>query len=77
MKWNLDLGDDKKQTLPLAGRKSVSILLGAGFSVPSGYPTGGKVNEALLNFNQYNIAFSAAGELMYSKDGQREDQGTL
>ena len=48
MKWNLDLGDDKKQTLPLAGRKSVSILLGAGFSVPSGYPTGGKVNEALL-----------------------------
>lgn len=71
MKWNLDLGDDKKQTLPLAGRKSVSILLGAGFSVPSGYPTGGKVNEALLNFNQYNIAFSAAGELMYSKDGQR------
>ena len=70
MKKILDLGDDKEQVFPLDGRFSVSVLLGAGFSVPSGYPTGRKVNEALLNFSQYHIAFSAAGELMYSKDGQ-------
>lgn len=67
MKWMIDLGEEEHE-LPLAGRKSISFLLGAGFSVPSGYPTGGKVNEALLNFNQYHIAFSAAGELMFPQN---------
>ncbi len=67
MKLMIDLGEEE-QELPLAGRKSISLLLGAGFSVPSGYPTGGKVNEALLNFHQYHISFSAAGELMFPQN---------
>lgn len=66
MKWTLDIGEP--QTLPLAGRESVSILLGAGFSVPKGYPTGAKVNDALLNYDKLSVAFSAAGEIMYAKE---------
>lgn len=66
MKCTLDLGEP--HTLPLAGRESVSILLGAGFSVPKGYPTGAKVNDALLNYDKLSVAFSAAGEIMYVKE---------
>lgn len=64
----IDLGVSKKET-PLGERKSISFLLGAGFSVPKGYPTGKDVNDALENFDQFPIDFSPAGELTISMDG--------
>ena len=66
-KMELDLGDGYSREQPLAGRNSVSILLGAGFSVPKGYPTGKVVNESLENFDQFPVDFSPAGELAISK----------
>lgn len=33
--WNIDLGDEQIKETPFAERKSISILLGAGFSAPS------------------------------------------
>ena len=71
MKWNLNLGDNTEYELPFDGRKSISILLGAGFSVPKGYPTGKVVNESLENFDQFPVDFSPAGELAISMDGQK------
>ena len=32
--WNIDLGDEQIKETPFAERKSISILLGAGFSAP-------------------------------------------
>ena len=63
-KLELDLGDGYTQELPLARRNSMSILLGAGFSVPKGYPTGGRVNDALVNFSQFPVYFAESGELV-------------
>ena len=68
MKWDIDLGDKIEPELPLAGRKSVSILLGAGFSAPIGYPIGNDMNNGLLNFNDSKINFALSGELAISTD---------
>lgn len=43
--------------------KSISFLLGAGFSAPMGYPVGNKLNEGLLNFNRLNVCISPDGKL--------------
>ena len=51
MRINIDLDDNLEQELPLSSRKSVSILLGAGFSAPRGYPIGNDMNKRLLNFD--------------------------
>ena len=48
MKWAIDFGEEKNEQ-PLAGRRSVSLLLGAGFSAPMGYPIGNVMNDGLLN----------------------------
>lgn len=46
-------------------QKHISLLLGAGFSVPKGYPTAKCLNEELLSFeNNSNICFSAEGRLL-------------
>ena len=47
MKWQIDL-DKEDNEIPQVGRKSISILLGAGFSAPKGYPIGNDMNEGLL-----------------------------
>ena len=74
MNWDIDLGENSKKELPLDGRKSISILLGAGFSVPKGYPTGVKVNNSLLNFDQYPISFGISGEMLISnRSNQLQD----
>ncbi|MBP5423160.1 MAG: SIR2 family protein [Paludibacteraceae bacterium] len=52
---DIDLGDNT-QSIPLENRKSISILLGAGFSVPMGYPTGNKMNNSLQNFDDENCS---------------------
>lgn len=57
--------------LQLTGRKSVSILLGAGFSAPIGYPTGNEMNDGLLNFDDSTLDFSPAGNLVSSTEGTK------
>ena len=47
----IDLGVSKKET-PLGERKSISFLLGAGFSVHKGYPTGKDVTLCVMNYNK-------------------------
>lgn len=66
----LDLGDEIAEMIPLGQRKSISFLLGAGFSAPKGYPIGNKVNESLLNFSDQPINFSPAGRLAVSEIGK-------
>ncbi|MDE5788153.1 MAG: hypothetical protein K2H79_06395 [Bacteroidaceae bacterium] len=69
MKWDIDFGDNMEQESPLAERKSVSILLGAGFSAPMGYPIGNNMNNGLLNFDDSSLDFSPCGTLATSTDG--------
>ena len=44
-KLNIDLGDNKQKGQQLVRNKSISFLLGAGFSAPKGYP----INSSLKN----------------------------
>ena len=45
--------------------KSISLLLGAGFSVPMGYPIGNQLNEKILNCHtDNNISFHTDGTLV-------------
>lgn len=67
----LDLGDEVAEMIPLGQRKSISFLLGAGFSAPKGYPIGNKVNESLLNFSDQPINFSPAGRLAVDETGKK------
>lgn len=69
--WNIDLGDKTDQVLPLVGRKSISILLGAGFSAPMGYPIGNDMNNGLLNFDESSLDFAPCGTLASSTDGTK------
>ena len=71
MKWNLDLGDNTTNEIPLDGRKSISILLGAGFSAPMGYPIGNDMNESLLDFDDRYLDFAPCGSLATSTDGTK------
>lgn len=64
-------GDAEEKDIPLSGRKSISILLGAGFSAPIGYPIGNDINENLLSFDDRAIDFSPDGTLATSKDGTK------
>ena len=66
---NLDLGNDK-DFIPFERRKSISILLGAGFSAPMGYPIGNELNDGLLNFDE-TIYFAPCGSLACSNDGSK------
>ena len=45
---NIDL-DYEIPEKTLTGRKHISILIGAGFSAPQGYPIGNTMNENILN----------------------------
>jgi hypothetical protein BACCOPRO_01635 len=56
---------------PLEKRLSVSILLGAGFSVPQGYPTGKIVNELMQKFDDFPVDFAPSGELATSTNGEK------
>lgn len=71
MKWNLDLGDNTTNEIPLDGRKSISFLLGAGFSAPMGYPIGNDMNKGLLNFDDSSLDFAPCGTLANSTDGTK------
>jgi hypothetical protein len=43
--------------------RSISLLLGAGFSAPMGYPVGNQLNEKLLSCNEDNLSFTPVGEI--------------
>ena len=49
--------------------KSISFLIGTGFSSPMGYPTGIQLNKKILNCINDNFAFSTNGSLIISNDG--------
>ena len=70
MKWQIDL-DKEDNEIPQVGRKSISILLGAGFSAPKGYPIGNDMNEGLLHFDDSTLDFSPGGSLITSTDGMK------
>lgn len=59
-----------KLKIPLEERKSVSLLLGAGFSAPKGYPVGDQINDELQNFDK-NIDFAPDGSICSNKDGSK------
>lgn len=55
--------------------KNISILLGAGFSAPMGYPTGNELNNLLLNSINENFGFHTTGSLAVNTDGSKPDFG--
>lgn len=70
-----DLGFDPKEVRNFDQRESVAFLLGAGFSIPMGYPKGSDVNNGILDFDKHPVSFSPAGELASSKDGTKPNFG--
>ena len=55
--------------------KHISFLLGAGFSVPAGYPTASKLNKIISGCDFGNIGFSPSGQLCMGKNGSKPDFG--
>lgn len=52
--------------------KEVSILLGAGFSIPRGYPSGAKLNALISSFNPKEWTIGTAYELIKLNPGQED-----
>lgn len=61
---NIDLNYADAKSIPLSKRNSISLLLGAGFSVPMGYPTANTLATKLLNLDDEHIGFSPSGQLV-------------
>ena len=55
--------------------KSISFLLGAGFSAPMGYPIGSTLNNLLLTCDGSTFGFYSDGTLVVSTDGTKPDFG--
>jgi len=55
--------------------KSISFLLGAGFSAPAGYPIGNALNQKLLNCTGDEFAFNSDGRIMFRTDGKKPTIG--
>lgn len=71
----IDIAFEQKEVRNFDHRESVAFLLGAGFSIPMGYPKGSDVNKGILDFDKQPILFSPAGELAVNKDGTKPDFG--
>lgn len=71
----LNLGDEYNEVKPFDQRESIAFLLGAGFSIPMGYPTGGAVNNGILKFDEQPVSFSPSGEMASRTDGTKPDFG--
>lgn len=54
---------------------TISLLLGAGFSAPMGYPIGDTLNKMLLNCSGDTMTFNASGCLTISTDGKKPNFG--
>lgn len=59
----------------LIKEKSISFLLGAGFSAPKGYPIANQLNEKLLTCKNDNFTFNTSGTLVVNDDGTKPDLG--
>ena len=46
------LGDTEYVKIPYSERKHVAFLVGSGFSVPCGMPTGRQLNDYVLNIEK-------------------------
>ncbi|MBI0400396.1 hypothetical protein [Cyclobacterium marinum] len=55
--------------------KSISLLLGAGFSAPMGYPVGNQLNDLLLKCDGSDLGFSPDGSLCLGERGQKPNFG--
>ncbi|MEH0156423.1 hypothetical protein V6R21_19905 [Limibacter armeniacum] len=55
--------------------KSVSFLLGAGFSAPAGYPIGNKLGDRLLGSLDEKLVFHTDGSLIPPKNGNKVNLG--
>lgn len=53
-------------------KKCISMLLGAGFSAPMGYPIGNQLNERLLNYQHYSVGVSLDGKLFFLNPNQKD-----
>lgn len=53
--------------------ESISILLGAGFSAPMGYPLGDTLNQRILNCTGDEFAFHTSGSMAVAADGKKPD----
>ena len=51
--------------------KSISFLLGAGFSAPMGYPIGEELNKKLLTSSSETFGFTTAGSLYTKNEYQK------
>ena len=51
---NIDFGYTDTKYNPLNRRNSIALLLGAGFSVPKGYPTANQLNKQFVEFDKFN-----------------------
>lgn len=54
---------------------SISLLIGAGFSAPMGYPIGNRLNDLLLKESGNQFSFHSSGVLAVRKDGKKPDWG--
>ena len=71
----LDFGLEPQMIKPIDQRESVAFLLGAGFSIPMGYPTGSAVNKGILNFDEQPVSFSPVGILASNYNGTKPEFG--
>lgn len=55
--------------------KHISFLLGAGFSVPAGYPSAKELNALISSCAFDNIGFSPDGQLCFNKNGTKPSFG--
>ena len=68
---DIDLGDVETPKIPYEKRNHVAFLIGSGFSVPCGMPTGRHLNDYVLNIEKAPITFDYSGKLVVSCDGQK------
>ncbi len=52
---------------------NISIILGAGFSVPEGYPTAHRFNEKLSSLKLNDFSISSAGEVFWMNNPDEKD----
>lgn len=69
---DLDVGETESPKKPYEERKHVAFLIGSGFSVPCGMPTGKQLNKYVLHIlKNSTITFDFSGKLVVSTDGER------
>ena len=73
---DIDFGDKETYRVPYEAREHVAFLIGSGFSVPYGLPTGKQLNNLILNIDRDSITFDYSGKLAISMDGVKHSTGS-